>query len=83
MRFTLKSDFIDEFGRTYRAGQQGRIVLFHPEWATNCVEFDGYDEERKRDAEFAAAYGEGANIVAWMADIPTELLDVQDERLNV
>lgn len=81
-RVRLKADFTsDECGLTFKAGQIGTTGSMFSD-ALVVVEFDGYEDARRRDQELLARLGEGFNIVPWLAPVPVDLLELAppDER---
>lgn len=74
-RVRLKSDYTDEFSNSYKAGQTGTILSSNLTDNKALVDFDGYEEERQREAELWETVGEGSNIVSFTSLVPVELLE--------
>lgn len=73
-RVRLKQDFTDESGQYFKAGQVGTAGGSYA--GRVVVDFDGYEDARKQDAEQRSRTGEGFNVVPWAVAVPAELLDV-------
>ena len=63
----LCSDYTNELGRTFKAGQTGRILFID---ADPIVSFDGYERERKAH--------DGTTSPEWISRVPVMFL----ERVN-
>jgi hypothetical protein len=75
-RVRLKSDFTDDEMTPHIKGETGVILSDSSTGGKVLVEFDGYEEERKRDEELRQRSGEGYNIVSWLSSVPLDLLEV-------
>lgn len=63
----LRSDYTNEFGRTFKAGQTGRILFIDSD---PVVAFDGYADERHAH--------DGTTNPEWISRVPVMFL----ERVN-
>lgn len=70
----LIAPFIDAFGQSFRAGQKGVVKHFAEDNAV--IDFDGYADQRASNAALFRKYGEGANIVPWIAEVPLTILEL-------
>jgi hypothetical protein len=78
IRVRLKTDFVDELGQRFVAGQLGstRSLTHLPSLPGPIVDFDGYEAARAKHEELQAKFGEGFNVVPWAAFVPVALLEV-------
>ena len=74
-RIRLIDDCLSRLGSfIYKKGQTG-TVLFTCLSGNLVIDLDGYDDERKRAAEFKDEFGEAVNITIFIAEFQPEMLE--------
>lgn len=80
IRAHLTQDWSDEWGQTWKTGQTGSYERIRD--GLVIFTFDGYEEKKAADAQRRREFGEGFNVVSWIAELPVTVLKA-DERSAV
>lgn len=74
-RFELTADFTDPFGGYYHPkGETGAVTYYSKLADEALVEFDGYEDVRQQEEEFAKRYGEAMNCSPRRTVLPLKLI---------
>ena len=74
-KVVLTSDYIDDYGHSYKEGQTGTIGNTIKKESKNAIlKLDGYEESKRRAEEMWEKDGEGPNVVEYLTEVPISIL---------
>lgn len=82
-RFELLADFTDPFGGyKHTKGETGSVLHVCESVNEALIEFDGYEDSKRKAKEFAEKYGEYPNCVPHLTVVSCKMLDIKAVRLR-